>query len=496
MSVIDELRRDGDLLQAYELAHQRLSKDTSIDIVKKDLSRVLTDLLQKNCFLIKADEFFTYLDEFYALNIPLKDSVIHENILWQVGKFIKELVRVEASSSIFDRLYNTISHVKLPAQTSLFTFISSSILESQDLNKSYVRLLINIGVRNLPSNHFLALNEDGEKKASLGELMLLCIAKHITHQDKPSAEDVSILLEELSFVGENYKNIPYIDYYKAKAYQAIGDVKNAEVSILDYLKKRSKEYLAWELLADISDGKERKIQALCKTIICHTRPGQLIRSQTKLFHLFVKEKEFGAAKILYKVISSSKRELGKNISEDWKNVVNESWFKNVQRDIHLLNFCYRRANPIVSFVFNDWKAQDGIIYGLNIAKDLAQFVVSDDVHGAFKYFGDKNIKVGDFVSLKLQRVANHEGVRFKVLHNQITKKRPKRSVYKVLEDHIRVEGDKYFVGLVRINFDYAKSKGMKIGQLVRVKAVKLPSSKIRESAKWKVLYLNSVQQDL
>ena len=129
MSVIDELRRDGDLLQAYELAHERLSKNTSIDLVKKDLSRVLTDLLQKNCFVIKADEFFTYLDEFYALNVPLKDSVIHENILWQVGKFIKELVRVEASSSIFDRLYNTISHVKLPAQTSLFTFISSSILE-------------------------------------------------------------------------------------------------------------------------------------------------------------------------------------------------------------------------------------------------------------------------------------------------------------------------------------------------------------------------------
>ena len=494
MSVIDELRRDGELLQAYKLSKERLLKNTSPDLVKKDLSRVLTDLLQQNCFVHCADQFFSYLEEFYHLNVPLVDSVIHENIMWQVGKFIKELTRSEAPSEIFDRLYKTISHVQLPSQTSLFTFISSSVLESQDLNKSYVRFLINIGVRHLPANHFLALNEDGEKKASLGELMLLCIAKHITNQDKPSAEDVSSLLEELNFVGENYKNIPYINYYNAKAYQAIGDIKNAEISILNYLKKRSKEYLAWELLADISQDKERKIQALCKTVICHSRSGQLIRSQTKLFHLFVIEKDFSVAKALYQVISSSKRELGKNITEDWKAISKETWFENVKRDIHLWNFCYKRSNPIVSYVFSNWTAQNGIIYGLNVAKDLAEFVVSEDVHGAFKYFGDKNMKVGDFVSLKLQRVANHQGVRYKVLYNEKTENRPKRNVYKVLEDKIRLVGNDHFVGLVSINFDYAESKGMKVGQEVRVKAVKLPSSRFKESAKWKVLQISAISK--
>jgi hypothetical protein len=454
----------------------------------------LNDLLQENCFARRADQFFSYLDEFYHLKIPVEDSVIHENIMWQVGKFIKELTRAEAPSEIFDRLYKTISHVELPSQTSLFTFISSSVFESQDFNKSYVRFLINIGVRNLPAKHFSALNEDGEKKPSLGELMLLCVAKHITNQDKPNIKDVLDLLEELNFVGENYKNIPYINYYNAKAYQTIGDTKNAEISILNYLKKRSKEYLAWELLADISQDKERKIQALCKAVICHTRPGQLIRSQTQLFHFFLKDKEFSVAKALYQVISSSKRELGKNINEDWKAISKESWFENVNRDIHLWNFCYKRSNPIVSYVFNDWTAQNGIIYGLNVAKDLAEFVVSEDVHGAFKYFGDKNMKVGDFVSLKLQRVANHEGVKYKVLHNEKTENRPKRNVYKVLEDEIRLEGNCHFVGLVSINFDYAESKGMKVGQLVRVKAVKLPSSRFKESARWKVLKISAVSK--
>ena len=133
MSVIDELRREGEILQAYELAKERLKNKSNQELIKRDLARVITDLLQKNCYLVQADQFFVYLNEFYALGIPKRDSVIHENIMWQVGKFIKELTRAEAPSEVFDRLYDLIGDVALPGGTSLFTFITSSILETKEL---------------------------------------------------------------------------------------------------------------------------------------------------------------------------------------------------------------------------------------------------------------------------------------------------------------------------------------------------------------------------
>jgi len=43
------------------------------------------------------------------------------------------------------------------------------------------------------------------------------------------------------------------------------------------------------------------------------------------------------------------------------------------------------------------------------------------------------------------------------------------------------------VGSVPINFSFAQSKGYKLGDIVRVKAVKLPSSRVKEENKWKVL---------
>ena len=125
-----------------------------------------------------------------------------------------------------------------------------------------------------------------------------------------------------------------------------------------------------------------------------------------------------------------------------------------------------------------------------MAKDLAEFVVADDVHGAYKFFGDKSLRVGDFVSLKLQRVANHEGVKHKALYVEKSDKRPKRTVYKVVEDEIRFEAERCFVGSVPINFSFAEAKGFKEGDVVRVKAVKLPSSRFKEEVKWKVLSLN------
>ena len=490
MSVIDELRREGEIFQAYELAKERLRIKPDQDLLKRDFGKVLTDLLQKNCFLPQADQFFDYLTEFYALNVPKRDSVVHENIMWQVGKFIKELTRSEAPSEIFDKLFHIIAHVELPSQTSLFTFIMSSVLETKELNDSHVPILLNLRVRNLPANHFEAINDEGEKKPSLGELVLLTVAKELTNQKQVSEADIHILLEELDFVGEHYKNIPYINYYKAKAYNAIGDKENAVASVLAYLKRRSKEYLAWELLSDISEDKECKTQALCKTVTCHTRPGQLVRSQTKLFYVLLKDKEFAVAKSLYRTITDSRRELGKSLTDEWRAFTSESWFKSVKHTVDYENYCYNRSKEVVAFVFADWKAQNGVIYGLNLAKDLAEFVVADDVHGAYKFFGDKSLRVGDFVSLKLQRVANHEGVKHKALYVEKSDKRPKRTVYKVVEDEIRAEGERYFVGSVPINYSFAESKGFREGDVVRVKAVKLPSSRFKEEVKWKVISLN------
>ena len=68
-------------------------------------------------------------------------------------------------------------------------------------------------------------------------------------------------------------------------------------------------------------------------------------------------------------------------------------------------------------------------------KDLAEFVVTDDMHGAFKYFGDKRFRV-EIVSLKLQRVANHVLCKYKALYVEKSERRPKRNIYKVLEDEI------------------------------------------------------------
>jgi hypothetical protein len=76
------------------------------------------------------------------------------------------------------------------------------------------------------------------------------------------------------------------------------------------------------------------------------------------------------------------------------------------------------------------------------------------------------------------------------LYVEKSDKRPKRTIYKVVEDEIRVEGEQYFVGSVSINFNFAESKGFNLGDIVRVKAVKLPSSRFKEAVKWKVLSLN------
>ena len=110
MSVTDNLRREADLIESYEQVKSRLKTNTNKELLKQDLARIITDLLQQNCYFAQVDQFFDYLDEFYALDLSAKDSVIYENVIWQVGKLIKELINAKAPSKVFESLYARISY--------------------------------------------------------------------------------------------------------------------------------------------------------------------------------------------------------------------------------------------------------------------------------------------------------------------------------------------------------------------------------------------------
>ena len=69
-----------------------------------------------------------------------------------------------------------------------------------------------------------------------------------------------------------------------------------------------------------------------------------------------------------------------------------TWFKSVKKEVDYLSYCYNRSNDIVAYVFEDWKSYHGIIYGLNLVKDLAEFVVTDDMHGALNILEIKDLK--------------------------------------------------------------------------------------------------------
>ena len=102
--------------------------------------------------------------------------------------------------------------------------------------------------------------------------------------------------------------------------------------------------MAWELLSDISDDRN-EVQALCKSVICHTRPGQLLRSKTKLFYLLVKEKKFDVANLFTKIsLKQSKSLVRIDLMIGVLYLVNLGL--NQLRKVDYLSYCYNRSNDI------------------------------------------------------------------------------------------------------------------------------------------------------
>ena len=149
----------------------------------------------------------------------------------------------------------------------------------------------------------------------------------------------------------------------------------------------------------------------------------------------------------------------------------------------------KKSLPLLSNIFEEWRENIGIVYGVNKDKDLIQYVVSDKIHGVYKAFNLKTFKVGEFLSLKIQKVVSLKKIKYNVLHVVKSNKRPKRSIYRVTIDNLVFKNKKYYLGKVEIDHKVVRKNKFLINDKIKYRAIKLPKSN-NTSPKWKVIDLN------
>ena len=83
---IKKLRESGELAQALTLAKAELQADPGNIWPKRNISWVYYDYLKQNSSLEQFDAFILWLNELKNLELPPEETMLFEQLCWQVGK--------------------------------------------------------------------------------------------------------------------------------------------------------------------------------------------------------------------------------------------------------------------------------------------------------------------------------------------------------------------------------------------------------------------------
>ncbi|WP_445427421.1 tetratricopeptide repeat protein [Alishewanella sp. HL-SH05] len=169
--------------------------------------------------------------------------------------------------------------------------------------------------------------ESGKKFGSLAERVILHAVKQAVLRDnKAFVAEVLPLLEKIIRASSDPI---WLIFYKAKALMVLEQFEEAYKYTLDVAKQKMGDYWIWELLGDIKDFQqsEQAVFFYGKALSLSASEQYLAKLRLKLAKVFIRERNFAAAKAELQQIEAFANESGQSVSQDCQQLMQQPWYQ-------------------------------------------------------------------------------------------------------------------------------------------------------------------------
>lgn len=506
---IKELRKSGNLTEAYEMAQAELSASPGDIWAKRNISWVIFDFLKAAIESGNHEQFKERLEELVALNMPADEMMLFENICWTVGKYLFSLVKnidfthqsPNEKNAISQRavtLYSILQQMPLPLKTEAYSFLFKGLHKIFKDHHSYTQIADWWNFDNFRDEDYKKDKLPNDREImSIAEQAYICYAKHLLPRQTPDGllferEKAEQFIERLNKVIEMHPEYTYTEFYKAKLLLALGETENLLSAVLPFAKKKKNDFWVWDILADAFDqDKSKKIACYCKALLCKTPPEFLVNVHQKMASLLISEQRLNEAKGEIEQLVKARQEHSWKIPNEVSNWMQQVWYTTAPPNLNNRNF-YRQNAPVAEeILYSDVLEEPVIIEFVNKDKKLAHFIASETKFGYFKYerFIDKLVP-GDVVNVRFHDKGDEGYFKITTLR-KVNNEAFKNNFYRNVDGVLSVpEGRTYgFVDKVYVPANILSQFSLKNGQPINGSAIKT-YNKEKKQWGWKLMQLN------
>lgn len=294
---------------------------------------------------------------------------------------------------------------------------------------------------------------EGKTYDSTSEKALQTFVKLLLDKwDSPFIEDAEKELLEV----EIFKFIDVLDRYieefpdnhwlifgRVRLLTALGSEEDLSEDIFSLVRAKSNDYWIWDMLGSHhqkTGDNELAMSAYCKGLMCKTEPDLQTALREKLIEVLLLAELYNEAKTELDLILAVKNTGGYKISKKLTDWSESDWYKEARGSRHNYDL-YKRSSPAaMSVLWSHLPSHVAVVVGLNDEKEIAQYIVSKELSGNFKFKqATFKSKVGLVVEVFLEEKTSPDGtVWYKTVHVQKSEKKPSKDIYKEIDDLAKV----------------------------------------------------------
>ena len=416
---IKKLRESGELAQALTLAKAELQADPGNIWPKRNISWVYYDYLKQNSSLEQFDAFILWLNELKNLELPPEETMLFEQLCWQVGKMAFILLKNNPQDHNRGiQLFEAIKTFHFPKLRKEYSALFRALHKLLKDTNRYIEFADWWGLRNFIADDFKKEKmPNGREVMAIVEQAYINYAKHLlpkqtqngeTIFDKAKAEaflpDLTYMITEPTF--------QYLSYFKAKLLLALGDKDSMLEALLPFAQKKRNDFWVWELLAEAySNDPEKVFACYCRALMCKSPEEMLINLRQKMAKILISKNLYNEARTEIDLLVQARTEHNFKIPAEIANWQTTNWYKTAEIAKSNLNFYKKYAPAAEALLFSDVPEVSVIVEFVNSERKILNFIASETKFGFFKY--DRlvsEVKIGETLKVRLEKSDVNGGI--------------------------------------------------------------------------------------
>ena len=413
---VTELRKEGKLQEAYDLAIAELERTPDNIWAKRNLCWVYFDYLKKLVSIDKYSDFISYLEKITSMNMPADEKILYDQIAWQCGLMANKITgQKNIDNSKLKELFEKLKDLPFTKPGKGYSILFKGFHKGFKDSFDYLGFADWWGLDSfLEEDYQREKSQEGKLYMSLVEQAYITYAKHLLPVHDVhfgtifNEEKVKEFLPHLDKIIDAHPEYQYPEFYKAKLLLAMGEKGNVLEVLLPFAKKKKREFWTWDVMSEaFPKDDERVIACWAKAVTCGAKEEYLINIRQRLAAWFIAHRQLNEAKTEIIELVKARHEQKWPIPVIVNTWMKQDWFANAHENKSNLEF-YNKLVPLAEgILYSDIPEETIIVDFVNTDKQILNFIASETKFGFLKYgIFIQKVAIGDTFNVRFSGGGN------------------------------------------------------------------------------------------